>query len=74
MLLASIPEEVIPILGIVGSMVFGVSWLIAWLFTERKKIGERERTRREIAAYVAEGTISPTDAERLIEAGRRAEK
>jgi hypothetical protein len=30
---------------------------------------QRERTKREIAAFVAEGTISPGDAERLIKAG-----
>ncbi|TVQ30534.1 MAG: hypothetical protein EA376_12895 [Phycisphaeraceae bacterium] len=29
---------------------------------------ERERTRREVAAYVAEGSISPEDAERLLKA------
>lgn len=28
----------------------------------------RERTRREIAAYVAEGTITPEQAERLLKA------
>lgn len=32
----------------------------------------REQSRREIAAYVAEGSMSPEDAARLIEAGRPA--
>lgn len=32
---------------------------------------QRERTKREIAAFVAEGSISPGDAERLIKAGER---
>lgn len=29
----------------------------------------RERTRREIAAYIAEGTMTPEQGERLIRAG-----
>jgi len=29
----------------------------------------RERTRREIAAYIAEGSISPEQGERLMQAG-----
>lgn len=35
------------------------------------RTNQREETRREIAAYVAEGTISPNDAERLLTAGER---
>lgn len=31
----------------------------------------RERTKRDIAAYIAEGSISPEQGERLITAGRR---
>jgi hypothetical protein len=30
------------------------------------KSSNREKTRRELAAYVAEGTITPQDAERLL--------
>ncbi|MFO0874875.1 MAG: hypothetical protein U0575_13015 [Phycisphaerales bacterium] len=30
--------------------------------------GSRERTRREIAAYVAEGSVSPDQGERLMKA------
>lgn len=33
----------------------------------------RERTRREIMAYVAEGAISPADAARLIEISEQAD-
>ncbi|MDX2148199.1 MAG: hypothetical protein SFZ23_11825 [Planctomycetota bacterium] len=39
----------------------------------RRKVAEtraREETRREVAAYVAEGSISPDDAVRLLEAGQ----
>lgn len=34
------------------------------------KTSSRERTRREIAAYIAEGTLSPDQGERLMKAGK----
>lgn len=34
----------------------------------------RERTRREIAAYIAEGTMTPEQGERLIRAGDNEDK
>ncbi len=44
----------------------------AWHDAKRKSVfklqKEREQTHREIAAYVAEGSISPADAERMIRA------
>ena len=33
------------------------------------KSKEREQTRREVAAYVAEGSMTPADAERILKAG-----
>ena len=33
----------------------------------------RERTKRELAAYVAEGSMRPEDAERILEAGPGSE-
>ncbi len=34
------------------------------------KTNARERTRREIAAYIAEGSITPEQGERLMKAGK----
>ena len=34
----------------------------------------RERSRREIAAYIAEGSMTPEQGERLIKAGERPEE
>jgi hypothetical protein len=64
----TLANELVPIFAIVGSMFFGLGWLVVWFFSDRRKTIERERTKREIAAYVAEGTISPQDAERIITA------
>lgn len=33
---------------------------------------QREQSRREIAAYVAEGAMSPEEGERLLNAGRKS--
>lgn len=33
----------------------------------------RERTRREIAAYIAEGNMTPEQGEKLMKAGKRSE-
>lgn len=43
-------------------------WRWERLGQEKRQQKDRERTYREIAAYVAEGTISPADAERMINA------
>jgi hypothetical protein len=48
----------IAILGIIFGTIKGV--------TENK---EREKTKREIAAYIAEGSMSAEDGERILNAG-----
>ena len=68
--LARIDSEIIPILAIA---IGGGIAIISIFFGGVKRIirtTSRERTRREVAAYVAEGSISPQDAERLLTAGR----
>jgi hypothetical protein len=37
------------------------------------KSAARERTRREIAAYIAEGSMTPEQGERLMKAGKSGE-
>lgn len=71
--LAGIDEEVIPILAIA---IGGGIAIIAIVFGNMKRMvvsTNRERTRREVAAYVAEGSITPGDAERILIAGREFE-
>lgn len=43
-------------------MVILVIWIIAYTWQNVSQTKQRERTRREIAAYVAEGSIAPEDA------------
>jgi len=69
LLLADDMIEIIPVFAIgVGGTIALVA--IASGAVTRLAISRgRERTRREIAAYVAEGTIDPADAVALLEAG-----
>jgi hypothetical protein len=49
----------------------GAIAIIAIVFGAIKRIaisGNREKSRREIAAYVAEGSMTPDDGERLLKA------
>lgn len=52
---------VVAITGIVGGCIKSVV-----------KSTSRERSRREIAAYIAEGSMSPEQGERLMKAGDQA--
>lgn len=61
-------EEVVPM----GMLAVGVVWILASHTRSIAKAKQLEESRREIAAYVAEGTISPDDAVRLLNAGRPA--
>lgn len=57
------------------AIIFGVGGgiaVVAIVFGTLKSIvstRQREMTKREIAAYVAEGSMTPQDAERILKAG-----
>ena len=61
--------EVIPVLAIGGGLAIAAMGIVAGTIKSLHKTKSREESRREIAAYVAEGSISPQDGERLMEAG-----
>ena len=52
---------------IAGVIVVGI---IGSTMREIVKTKAKERTRREIAAYIAEGSMTPEQGERLMAAGR----
>jgi hypothetical protein len=52
-----------------GGFVVAITAIIAEAIRKTAQTKAREESRREIAAYVAEGTISPDDAARLLAAG-----
>lgn len=61
------PHVFLPLL-IAGSILLGgvVKSITAVLTTN-----SRERTKREIAAYIAEGSMSPEQAEKILRAGNQ---
>jgi hypothetical protein len=67
-------EEVfiIIVVGVGAVVLISVVSIIAGMIQSTMKTREKERSRREIAAYVAEGSISADEGERLIDAGRPA--
>ena len=54
-------------LWIVGGLIAIVA-IITSTISSVAKTNARERSRREIAAYIAEGSMSPKDGERLMKA------
>jgi len=64
-----IPGELIGFVAVSGGFVVAIVAILGGMITASAKNKQREKTRREIAAYVAEGSISPDEGERLMEAG-----
>lgn len=61
---------------VVALAVGGGIAIVAIVFGNIRRITvseNREKSRREVAAYVAEGSITPQDAERILVAGREFE-
>ena len=73
MTLARIDSEIIPVLAICIGGVIAILAISLGVIKNIVRTASRERTRREVAAYVAEGSITPDDAERLLTVGREAE-
>ena len=49
--------------------VLGLAGIVFGTLSSMVKNVARERSRREIAAYIAEGSMTPADGERLMKAG-----
>lgn len=50
--------------------LLGIVWTIAASIESIARSAGRERSRREIAAYIAEGSMTADEGERLLSAGR----
>ncbi len=68
------PEEMlklaIPIVAIGGGLLVSIIWVVVDGVRRMLQTRAREASRREVAAYVAEGSMSPDDAVRILNAGR----
>ncbi|MBX3360051.1 MAG: hypothetical protein KF912_13245 [Phycisphaeraceae bacterium] len=66
----TVETNAVTILLIIGS--FFAFWILLATIDSIHKTNQRERTAREIAAYVAEGSISAADAGHMLESQNRA--
>lgn len=55
--------------AVMGGLVLGLIAIVGSFITKIVMARSAERTKREIAAYIAEGTMTPEDGERLLKAG-----
>lgn len=62
-------DTLIPIIAIVGGFLIAIIGMISNTVRQNARVREREQSRREVAAYVAEGSMSAEDAERILKAG-----
>lgn len=57
----------------IGIFVISIIYIVLSFIKSVVRTNARERTRREIAAYIAEGSMSAEQGERLMKAGEQAE-
>jgi hypothetical protein len=63
-------DEFIAMVGITLSCFVIVVGIVGWTITSVVRGRTREQTKREIAAYVAEGSLDPDKAVDMLNAGR----
>ncbi len=66
--------EVIGVLAVAGGLVIAIITIIMGTIRSTVATKQREQSRREIAAYIAEGSMTPDDGERLMKANAPGEK
>ena len=69
-LLQEDPELIIPVMAIALGCGIAIVSIITCTIKGVCKTNQIERSRREIAAYIAEGSMSPEEGERLMKAGK----
>lgn len=67
--LAGVAGEEIGQIAVVGGLIIAGISIITSYRGRVRRTEALEQSRREIAAYVAEGSITPDDAAKLLEAG-----
>ena len=62
-------NDFIPLVALGGGCLVAIVAIVFSAVTGWAKSRDRERSRREVAAYIAEGTLTPEDGERILKAG-----
>ena len=66
-------DEVIPIIAVVGGLLVGATWIIMGTVHAMVVGTAKEKTKRELAAYVAEGSLEADKAVAMINAGKQSD-
>ena len=72
--LGGMDDQFFLVVAIGGGCLIAILAIVTACITKVVETRSRERTRREIAAYIAEGTITPDEGERLIKAGETPDR
>ena len=67
-------DTLIPVIAIVGGLIVGALWIVMGTVQAMVVGTARERTKREMAAYVAEGTIDADKAVAMLNAGTKLDE
>jgi hypothetical protein len=72
--LANLDPELIPIVAIVGGLTVAIVAIIGKAIGGMHRTKQREESRREIAAYIAEGSMTPEDGKAILQAGAKDDR
>ncbi len=61
-------DQIVKIIMFGGGLCVAALYIVFGSIKSTVKSKEREQTKRELAAYVAEGSMKPEDAERILKA------
>ena len=64
------PGELLPFLAVGGGLLVAIVAIVFGTISSVMRTEKVERSRREIAAYIAEGSMTPEEGERLLKAGQ----
>lgn len=65
--LAEVMDEAVPFAALGVGLLIAMTAIVSGTIRRAARARQYEQSRREIAAYVAEGSMSPDDARRILE-------
>lgn len=69
----TLAQDSIGIIAVGGGFVVAIVAIVCGAIRQAIQTKQREQSRREIAAYIAEGSMSPDEGERLMNAGKKSQ-
>lgn len=66
LMLARMEDDAVAIMAVGGGITIALVSIIAGAIRTTLKVRARELTKREVAAYIAEGSMKPEDGERIL--------